>query len=255
MEYQSIRKQASPGVQHTRPFFSPALLPNVVQKTPAQGAAPKTLKDEGVSTTDPAVRGKTPQIIDQIMARNARLAPYIQDKIKAGPVANESGKFRIEGRDADYFSAYEVCFGEEDVSKKTMGFYCKKTKTIHLRPGQNFGTALHEAIHKYSNSTLINLVSQNISPDFAFDLNEGLTAFFTDCVLRDEGLSDVVNDEYKDEKRQIEKLVKKIGFEKVADLYFTLGNLMEIARTFGIGKGESDIVKKIFLKIKAIMES
>ena len=95
-----------------------------------------------------------------------------------------------------------------------MGFYdYVNTKTIHVRPSAEFGTALHEAVHSlaspqlYTDLSLINGVSSHL----VNILTEGVTAFFTDNLLNDEGLTNF-NDAYvRQKKRGKNETVKAFG--------------------------------------------
>ena len=71
---------------------------------------------------------------------------------------------------------------EEKELKKIYGFYHPQTGTIHLRPSANVGHALHEAIHKFSSSGFRNL--------FGHNLDEGVTHYFTNLILAEQGLTE-----------------------------------------------------------------
>ena len=92
----------------------------LIQRTPddektgetTQPAKQKTLDQEGVSANDP-VAGKTAGIIDAVLQRNKKLAPYIGDRLKKGFKIDEKGKFIKELSDGNF----EVFLPENERSK------------------------------------------------------------------------------------------------------------------------------------------
>jgi hypothetical protein len=205
------------------------------KETPAQQPAkPKTLKESNVDTADPVFNGTT-QIIDAVLQRNQTLAPYIGDRIKKGFSVAASGKFKQDITDNEFVNAHKKAFGSEPESY-TMGFYdYVNTKTIHVRPSAEFGTALHEAVHSlaspqlYTDLSLIN----NVSPHLVNILTEGVTAFFTDSILNDEGLTNF-NDAYVRQKEEVKtNLLKPLGFDVLANFNFRY-DIVALANKLGI---------------------
>ena len=72
---------------------------------------------------------------------------------------------------------------EEKELLERRGFYHPRTDTIHLRPYANVGHALHEAIHKYASTGFRAVFG-------GFLRLEGVTQYFTNCVLREQGLAE-----------------------------------------------------------------
>jgi Domain of unknown function (DUF4157) len=206
-----------------------------LKETPAQQPAkPKTLKESNVDTADPVFNGTT-QIVDAVLQRNQTLAPYIGDRIKKGFSVAANGKFKQDITDNEFVNAHKAAFGSEPESY-TMGFYdYVNTKTIHVRPSAEFGTALHEAVHSlaspqlYTDLSLINGVSSHL----VNILTEGVTAFFTDSLLNDEGLTNF-NDAYVRQKEEVKtKLLKPLGFDVLANFNFKY-NIIALANKLGI---------------------
>jgi hypothetical protein len=211
----------------------------LVQRQPADKpkdspAKQKTLKESKVDTADP-VGGQTTQIIDEVLLRNQRLGPYIGDKLKAGFRVGANGKFKQDISDNEFVNAHRKAFGSEPESY-IMGFYdYVNTKTIHVRPSAEFGTALHEAVHSlaspqlYTDLSLINGVSSHL----VNILTEGVTAFFTDNLLNDEGLTNF-NDAYVRQKEEVKtKLLTPLGFDVLANFNFKY-NIVALANKLGI---------------------
>ena len=74
------------------------------EKTPPR----KTLKSEGVDLNDPVASG-TAGIIDAVLARNQKLAPYIGARIKGLKIA-EKGKFVHDTNDVNFDNAYRDAY-------------------------------------------------------------------------------------------------------------------------------------------------
>jgi len=173
-------------------------LPNVVQRQPedpqpkkpaSQTTPTKTLKSQGVDLKDP-VSGTTAAIIDEVLLRNQRLAPYIGDRLKGGFRIAQTGKFIHEPSDSQFETAFRDV-NKSNPPKDTMGFFDFKKSEVHLRPTAEFGTALHESVHRLASPGLYGAylpIAQDISTDLLEVLKEGVTAYFTDLILNDEKL-------------------------------------------------------------------
>ena len=199
----------------------------------------KTLKSEGVDPKDPAA-ASTATIIDDVLTRNERLRPYIGDSLKGGPKIAAKGKFILEISDSNFEDAFRRAYGmshSDFVSPDTKGFYDYKKSEIHLRPGTEFGTALHESVHKLASPALYRdflPLANAISHELGEVLTEGVTAFFTDCILKDEGLPNF-NDSYRSQKKKAESLIAASdsdGFDLMAKFNFK-GNIIDIGQKWG----------------------
>jgi uncharacterized protein DUF4157 len=223
-------------------------------------AVRKTLKNEGVDLNDP-VAGGTAAIIDRVLARNARLAPFIGDSLKAGFTIAEKGKFVQASTDGNFDDAFRKAYGSssDSVPKHTLGFLDSKKSIIHLRPGANFGTALHEAVHRLASPTLYRVYlpkANKISSELTEVLKEGLTAFFTDLILKEEGLPNF-NDAYRSKKKKAEALIAALGtdgFDLIATLNFKGTGIIEIGEKLGFtrnqfsgsrGRGIEEVLKRM----------
>ena len=250
-----IQQRSTPGAQliQRQPADKPKESPPA-----AQSAKPKTLKGSNVDTSD-QVAGQTTQFIDEVLLRNQRLAPYIGDKLKAGFRVAANGKFKQDVTDGTFSDAYKDAFGSAAESY-TMGFYdYVKTNTIHVRPNAVFGTALHEAVHSlaapqlYAALPLINGVSSHL----VNILTEGVTAYFTDCLLHDEGLTNF-NDAYISQKEEVKtKLLKALGFDLLASFNFRY-SIVELANKLGISNKQYIALKagaatEIYKRLDALL--
>lgn len=207
-------------------------------KTAPQKA--KTLKDSGVGLSDP-VAGNTAQIIDAVLQRNQKLAPYIGDKLKGGLRIDEKGKFVKDTNDGNFETAYRQAYDvhkSESVPAHIMGFYDRKKNAIHLRPKAEFGTALHEAVHKLASPTLFDrflTVAGEVSKPLVEVLLEGFTAYFTDTILSEEQLPPY--NSYADLKNKAAQIVNGLGsngFDLMAKFNFKGAGLIEIGNQLGL---------------------
>jgi hypothetical protein len=224
-------------------------------------AKPKPLKDLGVDANDP-VSSNTAQLIDGALQRNQKLAPYIGDKLKGGFQIAEKGKFVHELSDINFENSYRSAYDEDSgtsVPAQTKGFYDPKKSEVHLRPDAKFGTALHEAMHRMASGSLYVVylpLAQKISTNLLEVLKEGVTAYFTDLVLNDEGLPNYI-DAYRDLKKKAAALIAtlgKDGFDLIAKLNFKGGGIVEIGNKLGLtskqfgdlkGDGPREVLKRI----------
>ena len=235
-------------------------------KTPPAKAPPrKTLKSEGVDLSDP-VSGGTAAIIDTVLARNQKLAPYIGDKIKLGFRIAEKGKFVWDTNDVNFDNAYRDAYdlpSGDTVPKSTKGFLNTKKSEIHLRPDAIFGTALHEAVHRLASPRIYAEflpIAKKISSTLTEVLSEGVTAFFTDEILKEEGLPNF-NDAYRSQKDKAKNLIdalKPNGFDMMANFNFKGSGIVEIGEKLGFtrkqyGDAKGDANKEVLKRMEKVL--
>ncbi|HEX6606289.1 MAG TPA: DUF4157 domain-containing protein, partial [Chloroflexia bacterium] len=253
-----LQQRALPGSQPARIQRQPEPAKQAPKAPPAQQ---KTLKEAGVGLDDPVFE-KTAQIIDEVLLRNQRLAPYIGDKLKSGLRIAEKGKFVQELSDSNFENSYRTAYDQnaaQTVPAHIVGFYDPKKSEVHVRPDARFGTALHEAVHRLASATLYNYylpAAMKISGNLAEVLKEGLTAFFTDCILKDEELTNY-NDAYRDVKAKAAQIMKALGsdgFDLLAKFNFKGGGIVEIGEKLGLsrkqyadlkGAGQEEVLKRM----------
>jgi len=245
---------------------TPATKESPTAKTPPAKAPPrKTLKSEGVDLSDP-VAGGTAAIIDTVLARSQVLAPYIGAKLKAGFKITEKGKFVQDSSDGNFDNAfrdaYELSSGET-VPKSTMGFLNTKKSEVHLRPGAVFGTALHEAVHRLASPRLYAdflPAAKKVSTTLMEVLSEGVTAFFTDEILKEEKLPNF-NDAYRSKKDKAKNLIDALnpgGFDMMATFNFKGSGIVEIGEKLGFtrkqyGDAKADGIKEVLKRMKGAL--
>ena len=257
----------APGTQSgQRPIGSMTRAPGLLQRKPNDPTTSgKTLRSEGVDLNDP-VAARTATLIDAALARNRKLAPYIGDRIEHGFRIAEKGKFIQDSTDGNFDDAYRKAYelsSSDYVSKDTNGFYDPKRSQIHLRPNAEFGTALHESIHRLASPALYKHylpLANKVSTNLTAVLKEGVTAFFTDCILKDEELPNF-NDAYRSQKNKAERMIGALGtggFDLIATFNFKGTGVIEIGEKLGYtkkqfgaakGNGTTEVLKLLDKKI------
>ena len=241
-----VRTGQNNGKRGLSPISLPMLLQRQPEESPPKENPPKkqppkkTLKSQGVDLSDPVAVG-TATIIDEVLLRNQKLAPYIGDRLTAGFRIAEKGKFVWDSTDGNFDDAYRNAYeldSSRTVAKDTKGFFDPKKSEIHLRPDAKFGTALHESVHRLASPALYKLYLQEankISANLTEVLKEGVTAFFTDLILKDEGLPNF-NDAYRSKKKNVETLITALGsdgFDLIAKFNFKGTGVIEIGQKLG----------------------
>src|SRR5262249_3684105 len=141
------------------------------------------------------VDGKTAPLIQSVLEQSLVLRPFIAAKLKSRKILRN---FVIHRADATFDHQYiklsrtVVPFGsgEEKSLLNIRGFYHRPTDSIHLRPSATVGLALRLTIYKFS------------SPAFRFffgkSVDDGLSLYFTNRVLAEQGLAQLPPEQYSD---------------------------------------------------------
>jgi hypothetical protein len=193
----------------------------------------EVLKKAGVTTTT-TVGANTAGLIDSVLERSVVLRPYIKDKLSGKGKVQIPGKKFIHHDDDDEFDkaakaakvvqqgVAPIGSGPEKKNKAELrgigGFYDRDNNAIHLRPKANVGDALHEAIHKFSSAAILKSVSQ-IGESLGKFVNEGVTQYFTNLVLQEQGLP-LGKNQYDEQLRCAQELVGLLHEDVVAAAYF-----------------------------------
>ena len=185
----------------------------------ATAVRPHSLQDAGITTTS-RIDGKTRGHIQKAIEESEVLRPYLKGKFPRA--AATEGRFEIHPDEGSFNDAYisyqhitDAPRTEAERAKKyggIGGFYDRANDAIHVRSRSRFGHALHEAMHKLANSAFRGFWGDII--------NEGVTQYFTDCVLREQGLPEGKDHEYEDHLVCARKLVTATSRDTVAREYF-----------------------------------
>jgi Domain of unknown function (DUF4157) len=195
-------------------------LTHVVQQ---KGGADKSVqrdtiaKGKGYDPDQTIVNDKDmPNAIELMIEASPTLKPYLDPK---APNIDDKGAFKVKIGYANLLIAYKDCYGHEYSGDGEIGgFYCRKDGNIYMVAGQNkertstLGDAVHESIHKKSKYTL--------GPKFTDYINEGVTQYFADRVLNDQGLPDYKGHKYQDQLACAKDLISVAGIDEVAKEYF-----------------------------------
>jgi hypothetical protein len=180
-------------------------------ETQATSAAQKA----GVKTDTRASLGQL-ALLRTIIEASPTLSPYLTAQRAQGAQPTDlrnKRNFTIHGSDDDLqAAARRTGIAAPPPGKKIGGFYDRPTDTIHLPPTAEFSDALHESVHKYSHILL-----RDRCGTF---LNEGVTQYFTDIVLTDQGLEKSTHHTYQQQLACATRFVAMFHRDDVALLYF-----------------------------------
>jgi len=179
-------------------------------------------------TTRRIVGPQTGDLMDVVLRQSNIMRRFLSTKIKIA-----GSKFIIENSDSEFDTKYrslnDVKPGSDEWNNTSTvrGFYHRTTDTIYLRPRSDYGQAVHESIHKFSNP--------GFRAIFGGFLDEGVTQYFADVVLEEQGL-EKGHTLYDDNLKCARKLINEVAtFGLVARNYFdgdtTLTN--RLARQYG----------------------
>ena len=236
--------------QH-EPFFK-AVPANVIQMQPATQSQPgaKTKPDlSSISASDPVSQKSHPAIINAALLANSKYAKYFSARLTGAGAIDAKGKFIVELSEQNFINTFNACYGTNETTLAGInGFYCPSSAEIHLIPNADFGMAFHESVHKASK--LVFALRQKAwtdEKDFAFDLNEGLTSFYTVDIL-DEYKVTGYRDGYPNQRNKAAALIKDLGADEMADFYFkySLSGIMnKLGITHPKGNPNAEVVSKL----------
>lgn len=151
------------------------------KRNPIPSRPNDALAKAGIKSPERTVHQDAAGLMDVALRQSNLLGPYLRRNIT---IAGK--KFIINSSDEEFRYHYRTLndikpgSDEWNVSDDIRGFYDLHTDSIHLRPTSNYGNALHEAIHKFS--------APNFRHLFGAFLDEGVTQYFTNIVLKEQGL-------------------------------------------------------------------
>jgi hypothetical protein len=186
----------------------------------------------GVRPDSPTSPGQL-ALIRTIIEASPTLRPYLTVQRASGHQPTDlrdARKIIIHSSESDFQDEVQRLVNDTpERGTKVGGFYDRPTDTIHLPPDTQFGVVLHEAVHKYSQRVL-----QGVCGQF---LNEGLTQYFADIVLTDQGLPEFKGHAYEKQLACAKRFVHTYRREEVASAYFLgvaglgTGRLNQFARS------------------------
>lgn len=241
-------------INFQQPFFRPLDSEGnfFVQRQPANtGGTIKKPTLSHISAKDPASAKSHPGLINTALLAS-KYAKYIGNKLTGNDAIDAKGKFVIESSPQNFVNAYNKCYGTNETTLTgTNGFYCFTNRSIHLIPNAEFGTAFHESVHKASMMpAVLSNAAWLAEKNFAFDLNEGLTSFYTKDILESDYQVKNYIDGYANQRKKAAALIKSFGDDEVAKFYFQY-NFMPLLAKFGITTIKGDMNNILVSKLKA----
>src|SRR5215471_1605701 len=182
-------------------------------------------KRAGVTATT-RVGKTTASLIQTVLERSRALRPYIGQKLMRVMIPKNLSQHYFDATfNSAYTSLHKIVIPAGSAEEKELitrrGFYHRPTDAIHLRPAANVGHALHEATHKFS--------SPGFRSVFGGYLDEGVTQYFTDVVLVEQGLGKMTTHSYQDQLRCANHLVGLFNPDVIAKAYFQGAGLQDLA--------------------------
>jgi len=186
-------------------------------------------------TGDTTANASQLTLLRTIIEGSPTLMPYLrqQREQRTQPTdLRNRDRFTVHVRDEDFQDAQRRAgIAPAERGKRIGGFYDRPTDAIHLPRDSKFGHALHEAIHKYSPTgrcaIQLDPNTQMLVPNRTVTLcncdsflNEGLTQYFADVVLKDQGLPRFTDHSYQDQLACATRFVNTYHLDNVARLYF-----------------------------------
>ena len=195
----------------------------VLQRQPAAGGSgnqPGVFAQNKVTTTSP-VKSSTAGLIQSALTASQLLRPHLTRLGTGKDQVQITDKFIIHA-DLNLFAGAWATF----TGRPTMhisdelrneaagigGFYDRANRTIHLNPKATLGDALHEAMHKVS--------TRAVGGMFGPFLDEGVTQYFTDQVMREQQLPIATNHRYGPNLTCANALIGIAGEPEVAAMQF-----------------------------------
>jgi hypothetical protein len=182
-------------------------------------------KRAGVTATT-RVGKTTASLIQTVLERSRALRPYIGQKLGRVMIPKNFIHHDFDATfNNQYIGLHKIVIPAGSAEEKELitrrGFYHRPTDAIHLRPAANVGHALHEAIHKFS--------SPGFRSVFGGYLDEGVTQYFTDVVLVEQGLGKMTTHTYQDQLRCANQLIGLFNPDIIAKAYFQGAGLQDLA--------------------------
>ena len=163
------------------------------------------------------INRKNAPLVQSVLSQSRVLKPFISSK-QQPPITLQN--FVFHGSDAEFNHAYlkssktVVPFGSEQENRlvNIRGFYDRPTDRIHVRPSTTLGLAVRLAIHRLSSPAFRDF--------FGKALDDGLSLYFANLVLSEQGVASMSADHYSDQLRCAMNLIQLVGVAEAAKAYF-----------------------------------
>jgi alkaline phosphatase D len=161
---------------------------------------------------------KTPMLIQTALEQSLVLRPFIATKLAKITIAKNFFHYGPDPAEFNdkYLKLHKIVvpFGskEEKELLNIRRFYHRPTDSIHLRQTANVGDVLPLAIHKFSSPAFYNF--------FGNSLATGLNLYFTNLVLAEQGLTQTMPEQLRDQWRCATDLTGLVGIAMAGKAYF-----------------------------------
>lgn len=195
----------------------------VLQRQPAPGSPsnqPGVFAQNKVTTTSP-VKSGTAALIQSALTASQLLRPHLTRLGTGKDQVQITDRFVIHA-DLNLFAGAWATFTgrpamhiSDELRNEAAGiggFYDRANRTIHLNPKATLGDALHEAMHKVS--------TRSVGGMFGPFLDEGVTQYFTDQVMREQQLPIATNHRYGPNLTCANAFIGIVGEPEVAAMQF-----------------------------------
>jgi alkaline phosphatase D len=173
------------------------------------------LKRAGL-TTATKVNSKTATHIQSALQQSRALSPFIAAKLRTITI---SKNFVVHGWEQTFEAAYlklhkiVVPLGsKKEGLNNVRAFYHRPTDTIHVRPTANIGHALQAAVQK--------LASPPFRLFFGEAVDQGVSLYFANLVLTEQGLAPMTPEQQKGQLRCATILAGLVGINMTGKAYF-----------------------------------
>ena len=180
-------------------------------------AANRVLKRAGLKTTTRADK-KTPVLIQTALEQSLVLRPFIATKLAKITIAKNFFHYGPDPAEFNYqyLKLHKIVIPSGSKEEKDLlnirGFYHRPTDSIHLRQTANVGDALPLAIHKFSSPAFYNFFGNSIAT--------GLSLYFANLVLAEQGLVQTMPEQLRDQLRCATDLAGLVGLNMAGKAYF-----------------------------------
>ena len=186
----------------------------VMPGRPAQ--TPTLLKAAGLTTTTP-VDSKRASLFQSAIFQSRILSQIAAAKLQTISSPRIFVIYRSDSEFTDKYTKLQkvvIPFGSTDEKGllNIRQFYYRPTNTFHLRPSTNIGEAIRAVITVLS--------APGLGIFFGQRLSDGLTSYFTNLALAEQGLAPMSPEPHKDELRCAIVLVAVAGLSLVGKAYF-----------------------------------
>jgi alkaline phosphatase D len=179
-------------------------------------ALPQSVLKRAGFTTERWADGKAPALIQTALEQSNALRPFIANKLGKVDISKNYHHYRSDPEFVNAYVKLRKISGPFDSQKAltdhVRAYFDPPTDSIHLRPHTHFGQVLKLVIIKFS--------SPKFRGFFGASMAEGAALYFTNLVLKEQGLERMKPVERDWPLNCAEDLVNAVGLDLVGRAYF-----------------------------------